>query len=743
MPSKLLDRLNEFYDETPATTVMQVGAHPTGNLHWPPGTPTWGAAMHPVQTVVIHETTGYPTYMGSDSFVERYTKVANPRDSAGPHFYIDGNGTAHRLIDITPPPTVWHATYLNLMSIGIENGDLGDNSKIGPDAVILASDVPPTKPPAPPDTPAQIEVKRAAFQATARNYWRALSANTTDLTNLKAQLLLHPGQGNNSGSAEGVLIWFGTAHYDGPQDEAHTGAPFRRMLFTERNYRSLVLLCRYLAEQLGLPRNFPVFPWEEMENNISTVNKFRSIVLADERSDYIAAAAGTTTADLTANAAALGTWYTNQIHALDRTFKRYNMAWRKMLDNSVNGLGQGGFRGFHGHGFAGDIYHYDNHSLCPGPYFDWHRFAREVWDWWWWPFDLVPQLATFPTVMVPSTSQRDYRKARSTTPLREYYYDADGQPADYTAARAANDIATFGANAFLAENQVPVFAVANGVMVAACIPAPPHMDPNAQPGFALVRHEVFYVTANNRVDYDSDPIVVYTLTYFLNSPQRTLTDVSDNNPDWLNRFMMRLKETELTVALHNAQLVPNLPANQVDLALRNAWGRAPRGHGRPKLGDEISTDAAMYRQIADDLTQGNVALFPLELRPGSTPVRVQLGDFMGFPDVMTGGSTGVVVDVFSVDPLVEPFSLTPSTLPAARQAAAPMTQTTWWEQVCGFVSLEQDATKRLPFDGVVYHYDVVEFLAWINNITWNSEWLKYGIVDPVHVGAPARPKTRK
>jgi hypothetical protein len=25
---------------------------------------------------------------------------------------------------------------------------------------------------------------------------------------------------------------------------------------------------------------------------------------------------------------------------------------------------------------------------CLGPLFDWYRFAREVWDWWWYPFDM-------------------------------------------------------------------------------------------------------------------------------------------------------------------------------------------------------------------------------------------------------------------------------------------------------------------------------------------------------------------
>src|SRR5260370_13919999 len=52
----------------------------------------------------------------------------------------------------------------------------------------------------------------------------------------------------------------------------------------------------------------------------------------------------------------------------------------------------GSYRGFHGHGYAGAV-HGDDHN-CPGARFDWHRFARDVWDYWWMPFDLVQALLT-------------------------------------------------------------------------------------------------------------------------------------------------------------------------------------------------------------------------------------------------------------------------------------------------------------------------------------------------------------
>lgn len=726
MPSKLLDRMREFLDETPATvSVMPAQGNPVNGAppHWPGG--TFGATItNPnVQTVVIHETTGYPTYQSSNGFIQRYTSQTNQHVGEGPQYYVDGNGTIFRLIDIDPVHETWHATYVNAMSVGIENGDLGDDTTIGPDAIVLPG----------PNVSAQ---KAAAAQAYNRNFWRALSANAEDLTSRKAYMLLHPGQGAGAASAnaEGVLIWFGTAHYDGPQDMTGAGAGFRRMLFTERDYRSLVLLCRYLAEQLQIPRNFAALPYEQMEYNIDSVASFRKIVVSDERADMIAAAAGTTVALLKANDQHLATWYTNQIQQAGNGFKRHNTAWRKMVDNSVHSANKGGFRGFHGHGFAGDIFTLDNHSLCPGPFFDWHRFAREVWDWWWYCFDFVADSPPMTTVHL-STAQREYRKARRATALREYYYDADGKPSDYTAARLPADSALTGANSFAATEQTPIFAMANGVLVAACIPNATPVDNQASTGFVLVRHEIFCEANGNNINYDLDPTYVYSLTHYVQSPQIVFDNISDNNPDWFNRFLIRLKETELAVALHTAQL---------DDPLRAAWGRAPTGAGgRPQLGDQISTDAAAYRQAADLLGQGKVAIFPLELRPGATPVRVILGDLLGFPGAMGNNNTGVLVDIFSVAALPQPFVMNPPPVPAGRQIASPITQAEWWSQVCGYVALEQNRAKELPFDGVVWHYDMIDFLAWINGITWRSEWPKYGVVDVLQPDGPDRPKSRK
>jgi hypothetical protein len=63
--------------------------------------------------------------------------------------------------------------------------------------------------------------------------------------------------------------------------------------------------------------------------------------------------------------------------------------------------------------------------------------------------------------------------------------------------------------------------------------------------------------------------------------------------------------------------------------------------------------------------------------------------------------------------------------------------------VCQRLALEQDAAKELPANRNVWHYDMVDFLGWLNRVTWGSEWQKYDLPASVLSNAPPRPKTRK
>jgi hypothetical protein len=757
MPSKLLSRLNAFLDESIATQVMATlpswPAAPTGQHR-----PFFGEAMTQVQSVIIHETTGYPTYQSANNFGNLYANPHVPHAGIGPQFYVSGNGTVYRLIDVAPSARVtWHSTYMNGLSIGIENGDLGDNHELGPVAMVTAQDVINETRDAQghaTQTVAQATPVAQAWQATARRRWRTFSSaegDTSvppdpsvpeDLAGIKLHMALHPGF---STDAEGVLIWFGMpTTYTGPQNTAQVIADFRRMLFTEANMRSLVLLCRYLAEQTGIPRNFPVLPYVTMDQQstlgagsaAAQVAVLRRFIMCDERANELATAAGTSFEKIDNNDISLPAWFQSKIVTNQNTSGdhfTHNTAWTGMFSDPANG-----YRGFAGHGFVGDTLPEDSHSMCPGPFFDWHRFSREVWDWWWYPFDFdAPAPAT---TLAPSQTMRGYRQARGDTPLREYYYDANGQPADYAAARLPVAESLSGANVFAAPASIPLYALANGVVVAARIPTP--LTTGTPPGFLLVRHEVFCLAVNDSIDYDLNPAYVYSLTQFVESPGLVSENVADSNPDWYNRFAKRLKETELAVTFNKAQSASDPP-------LRSAWARPLAGGGgqRRTLGEWITNDATAYRQAQNLLAQGLTATFPIELPPGATPVRVALGDFLGYPGVvngsLSGSQTGVLIDIFTADPLPQLFSLlAPPALPTGELVKSPGALPDWWQSVVGLLTLEQDSAKELPGSGLVWHYNMVDFLAWINRVTWSSEWKKYGPIDPVHTSAPLRPKSR-
>src|SRR5262249_11821266 len=96
----------------------------------------------------------------------------------------------------------------------------------------------------------------------------------------------------------------------------------------------------------------------------------------------------------------------------------YNPKSNKRLKRALPNLFHE-FPGLHGHGCAGATTNgMDDHTSCPGPLFDWHRFAREVWDWWWYPFDFNDAFTA------TSTTRRPYSATPAPgidTPLVEYF----------------------------------------------------------------------------------------------------------------------------------------------------------------------------------------------------------------------------------------------------------------------------------------------------------------------------------
>jgi len=136
VPAQLLRRLNRFLDQHVAADIMELEPpnalaprpdhlgpvppndpqhprKPASNTtpHWPAGSPLFGDPIAQVQSVVIHETSGWPSYASSGSFrnlfrtIDYLDWVGLPvtghwvdKRGVGPQYFIDPNGTAFVLI---------------------------------------------------------------------------------------------------------------------------------------------------------------------------------------------------------------------------------------------------------------------------------------------------------------------------------------------------------------------------------------------------------------------------------------------------------------------------------------------------------------------------------------------------------------------------------------------------------------------------------------------------------------------
>jgi hypothetical protein len=719
MPSQLQRRFERLLDPSVARTInalsgvpvnVDVPAAPTAaqlvdltteparntRAHWGDG--TFGLRMHDIQSVTVHGTSGWPSYASADNFrvvfdsTTAYDVVDNPpprhwhsKRAIGPQYFVEPNGTVYVLIGPEnlegDAQFTWHSNIMSFVSLGIEQADGGDERAVSTTA--------------------------AAF----RRLDPAATAATSDLTGMQVFGLLHPGATEDLN-----LIWFAMfPAYTGPGDTGRIATRYsgwRNTLFTERNYRAMALLCRFLAERNGIPRNFPLLPYASVAHDAADPVVFRKLLLADPLADQIGAKL---VVDM-AVARAGGQAFAN-IHA-----PKHAEWWQRFFGLTVGGgRSTPCFRGFISHMINGG-------HPCPGPLFDWHRFAREVWDWWWYPFDFDGGVVTLPPKPL-DTSVRPYRRARGDTPLVEYYYDAVGSDDDYNALRPPLSVV----DRFTLEANVPIYALANGVAIAAKLPLGSNL---ASPGFLLTRHEVFHQSAafqGARIDYDQPPTYVWSLISFVEAPGFSVTQLSDANPDWLNRFVIRLKETELAVAFHTA--------NPALTALTRGWAHQPAAPTppsavvrRPSTGTTIERDAAAYRPIANDLIAGKPVLFPLSDDPNVTPVTILLGDYLGTGATLPGGAFGVQVEIFSIDPLGIPG--------AARRAVSAVNES-WWNLASAPTRLLQVSATDLPKDGMVWQYSMTDFLRWVNGVTWASEWPKYGATiagNPAPL--PARPNSR-
>jgi hypothetical protein len=307
----------------------------------------------------------------------------------------------------------------------------------------------------------------------------------------------------------------------------------------------------------------------------------------------------------------------------------------------------------------------------------------------------------------------------------------------------------------------------------------------------LLRHEVFHHRAANgaRIDYKQEPTRVYSLYMHLGAPKGlNLHAVAEANPTWLNRVLAMKTEYDLGLAFQTAHANP-----------------APQW--RPHT-TRWNRQKPLMDQALADLSAGKVARFP----EGEDAIRVALGDFLGIAGHMNRQRFGIHLEVFSRDPIKDPWfeqvdqSGTATRpyhdetnledvskflrghipklkrpydaaeryrdMPAQQRATlfqgvalrsksewalkqadfpsgnwAPAQALMWWPDVVPAMNqaLAANAPAQLPADGVVWHYHPLGFMAWLNGVTWRSEWPKYRITDARGQRAPdpGQPRRRR
>lgn len=744
MSTALFNRLRRVYDTTVETDVMNHQAQ------WRTPRRGWGDPIHEVRAFVVHETSGWPARARVDLFQDRYWRgwnemVNNPHpppgqiqvhrnpNGFGTQWFISGDGTVFSLIEFGR--VTFHGNFVNTWSLGSEtaHGEGHGNGNIAPPGNVW-------EPLNGVDNPAA-----AGYDDIpgAKLWWRARSFN------------------------EMVASWWTTARFAGPQRE-----PIQEpeMLFTDAQYRSWALLARFAAERFLIPRNFPLLPHvlrnDEMLNDWRA---FRRIVRADEV--------------LTRNVQIFG-WTDAQVDDDAQLSNLYpgglaggtNRHWRTFFENDR------GYRGFHGHGFSGDPDGHDDH-YCPGPLFDWHRFAREVYDYWWHPFDFNAAGNDTNVARRPYSPDWD-----GDTPITEHYFSTT--PATYATRQVPGIHGNPGSpRTYRLEQGSRVYALANGELVAARFPAE---TGGVSLALMIVRHEVYHrlhplagqpllptpIIFPERIDYDIEPSTVYSLYMHLGRPAGMSFDsITTDNPDWLNRLLMRKKEADVGVTFHrdHAAQVPNA-----------TWNAQPPGDllpgqraRRPTILEGWTADQTNYEPTLNRLRTGDFTLMPRDAF--ATPVKILLGDFLGVAGVINRTAAavqthGIRVEIFSPAVISTDFTLSASSAATRWNATGPAAGTGghavrypsewfgmpegaertaleaagvnvdllgWWDTFALVTQLNPQlpADAVMPNAGDAIHYDPPAFMAWLNRRTWRSEWPKYGVADASGT-IPAAPRPR-
>jgi hypothetical protein len=634
-------RLRARFDDNPQTHVESA----PGRAHWPQHPPGFGRDITDVKSVVVHCTTGWPTQDKADDFVRRYTDPNYPdpqhpkphERGVGPHFYLPYDGKVYRLL--SENKVCWHATYINAWAIGVETGNLNEAGA-------------PTGHPAPWPDP-------------VHHRWTPLSNDAEDFPGAK----LYATTANN----EVVVAYYTTTHAAPPQDSSIGRHPIQ-MLLSEAQYVAWALLARWLAEVWRVPRNFPLRPYVRRDTMHNSWRNYRAIVDADPvrdlhiRTELQSAPYNCNSATFESDVNATGL-----PHVYAR-WRHQNPQWTDTSGNVhdprwINDLWSklfNSYRGFHAHSYSGAIgLRQDDHN-CPGPWFDWQRFARLVWDYWWYPFDLKQDSPADAVTSV--AARRDYGQQDGT--LHEHYFDHEpswfakvtthgffpvgeetvtphllaGPPQGLVGemVRMWRRYWGFwhGGMHFELDAAAPIYTLACGQIVAARLgPAVGALNradsgsPHPSALFVLLRHEVFFQRGNgDRIDYIQEPARVYSLYMHLGlADTLSYTQAVATNPTWLNRVITVKKEYDLGQAFQAGH--PQPAAQWVPHTTR--WAR----------------QKPVFDQLIADLEAGKIVRFP----EGEDAIHVALGDFLGIAGHLDTDQIGLHLEVFSAEQINDPW----------------------------------------------------------------------------------------
>ena len=162
---------------------------------------------------------------------------------------------------------------------------------------------------------------------------------------------------------------------------------------------------------------------------------------------------------------------------------------------------------------------------CPGPMFDWHRFARELWDWWWHPFDFDASRPCRPG----GRRGRTRRHPRRRHPVSEHFWGRRS-----TCRRPRRPSGMHGRAGSPWTFELPaesrMYAMANGEIVARAVPAPRRAVDLGHDASSATRSSTSLTARRrraapgrpapsaNRINYDVAPRTVYALYMHLARP---------------------------------------------------------------------------------------------------------------------------------------------------------------------------------------------------------------------------------